>query len=496
VATPFEERDPSSILAVLDLAPAMIRDFDGRISYWTAGAEQLYGWASAEAVGRLSHELLQTIFPRPLGEIEAALLSDGHWHGALQHRACDGRAVRVASHWALQRDADGSPTAVAEVNTNIGAQAAAEAARIRLAAIVQSSNDAIIGKTLDGVVTDWNAAAEVLFGYSGPEIIGQSVTILYPPEDVAAEDPILDRIRHGERVEAFQTLRRHKNGSIIPVAVTVSPIIDAAGVIVGAATVMHDLRAWVERDRRLAEMQAELAHVDRLSELGQLVAALVHEINQPLTSINNYLAGLKRVISAGKYDLAPQAIKGMSEQVARADGIIRRFRDFVRKGVPTTQAENLAEIIDESIALTSIGPAAKGVSFATRLADRDTRVLVDRIQIQQVLFNLMRNAVEAMEGQPLRALSVTSVPKGDGMIEVSVADTGPGLHDEVLSNLFKPFVTTKANGMGVGLSICRSIVEGHGGHLTVDTDAGAGTVFRLTLLQESLGKDGTSRAVF
>jgi two-component system, LuxR family, sensor kinase FixL len=156
--------------------------------------------------------------------------------------------------------------------------------------------------------------------------------------------------------------------------------------------------------------------------------------------------------------------------------------------VPTNLRSAVADIVDDAIALVSISPLAKGVRLTTRLADDATCVSVDRIQIQQVLFNLMRNAIEAMEGCPQRALTLASQRAAVDMVEVSVADTGPGMLDDVLQNLFQPFVTTKPSGMGMGLSICRSIVEGHGGRLTVESHAGRGTVFRLTLPKETCAR--------
>lgn len=468
-------------MAILDLAPAMVRDFDGRIVHWTSGAEQLYGWSRGEAVGRLSHELLHTEFPVPLEDIEATLLAEGVWHGPLLHRTRSGERLRVASHWALQRDPGGRPVAVGEVNTNIGPQDQAEAARNRLAAIVESSQDAIVGKTLEGVITDWNPGAAAMFGYEAAEAVGRSITLIYPPEAADDEVALLERIRHGEAIDAFQSTRRPKDGADIPVAVSVSPIRDAAGNIVGASTIMRDLRAWIDRERRLADLQGQLAHVTRLSELGLLVAALVHEINQPLTAIRNYAAGLEQLLRTGNYAAAPRGVTGIITQVTRADSIIRRLRDFVRKGVPTVQAERLDDIIEEAVELATINPAAKGVTVDVDLAERGAHVLVDRVQIQQVLFNLLRNAIEAMAGRENRVLTIRTSRGEAGVIAIDVSDTGPGISEAVIGELFKPFVTTKAAGMGVGLSVCRTIIEGHGGTLTAQSLPGSGALFRLTL---------------
>lgn len=481
MASPFDEHDPDRVLAVLDLAQAMVRCLDGRIVYWARGAERLYGWTAQEAVGRISHELLATVFSDPLGDIEAALLAHDHWYGELEHKTRDGRSIRVVSHWALQRDARGEPVAIAEVNTDFGPQLRAEAARIRLAAIVESSQDAIIGKTLEGYVTDWNAAAEVLFGYAAAEIVGQPVTILFPPEQVADEAAILASIRRGDRVATFETVRRRRDGSDIPVAVTVSPIMDASGKIVGASTIVRDLRERLDRERRLAELQAELTHVSRLGEMGQLVAAVVHEVNQPLTAIGNYVGALRRLLTTGNSELVRSVVQKIADQNERAITIVRRLSDFVRKGMLTVRDEDLSGIVREAIELASLSPAAKGVVIKAQLADDAARVRANRVQIQQVLFNLMRNAIEAMEGRADRSLTIASGAAVQGMVEVSVADTGPGLPDEVRRKLFQPFVTTKPQGMGIGLSLCRSIIEAHHGRLEAESSPRRGTIFRFTL---------------
>jgi two-component system, LuxR family, sensor kinase FixL len=376
-------------------------------------------------------------------------------------------------------------TAAAEINTDAGSRQRDENALPRLTTIVESPNDAIIGKTLDGIVSDWNTAAEAMFAYSATEIVGRPVVVLSPPECITEEAAILERIRHGEKVETFETTRRRKDGRVIPVAVTISPTLDLSGTIVGASTIVRDLSEGVDCDGRLKELQLELVHVSCLSGIGQLVAALVHEINQPLTAINVYVGGLRRLLASNDSERMSFALQKIAEQNDRACAIMHRLHDVARKGAPTTTGEDVTSTIVEAIELALIATGAKGVAIGTRIARDATRVEIDRIQIRQVLFNLIRNGMEAMEGCLHRTLTVAARAEGESMVEISIADTGQGLPDEVRSNLFGPFAATKPNGMGIGLSICHSIVEEHGGRLWVESNPEGGTVFRFTLRRES-----------
>jgi two-component system sensor kinase FixL len=469
------------MLAALDVAPAIVRDLDGSIRFWSTGAERLYGWSRDEAVGRRSHDLLAAQLPRPLEAIQAALLATGEWHGELRHQARDGRTLLVASHWALQRASDGRPDQVVEINHDIGFQQPEIAAMRRLAAIVESSNDAIIGKDLNGIVTHWNRSAEAMFGYRAEEIVGQPILLLFPPDRVAEEAMFLARIRQGQKVKNYETVRQRKDGSIFPVSVTVSPIYDGTGTIVGASKILRDLSEHHDREARLREAQAELFHVQRLTELGQLISALVHEVNQPLAAIGNYAGAGKRLLAAGNAGATATALQKITEQTERAHQIIQRLRNFVKKSDSDHRPEHLPAMIQDGVALATVSLRKEHVAVETRLDEGAAHVAADRVQIQQVLFNLLRNAMEAMEQSERREIVITTAGAGSGMVEVGVADTGPGLAPEVRANLFRPFITTKGGGMGVGLSICRSIVETHGGRLWVEDNPGGGTVFRFTL---------------
>jgi len=349
-------------------------------------------------------------------------------------------------------------------------------------AIIDWSEDAIVAKDLNSIVMSWNRAAERIFGYTDAEMIGQPITLIFPPDRVDEEAEILDRIRRGERVEHYETVRRHKDGQLISVSVTVSPIKAPSGIVIGASKIIRDLTERNDRERRIQELQAELAHVQRLTELGQVVSTLVHEVNQPLTAISNYLGAARRLIAAGNHQALPAVLERIDAQTNRTRQVVQRIREFVNKRGVSTGKEDLVQVIEEAVALTHASMGGKRASITVRVDPAALGVAIDRVQVQQVLFNLMRNGIEAMQDQPRRELVVaTGASSQEGVVEVSVADNGPGLADHVRAKLFQPFVTTKPNGMGVGLSICRTIVEAHGGRLWAADNPGGGTVFSFTL---------------
>ncbi len=352
--------------------------------------------------------------------------------------------------------------------------------RARLAAIVESSDDAIVSKDLSGIVLSWNAAAERLFGYSAHEMIGHPITVIFPPDRIDEETEILRRIANGERIEHIETTRRHKDGRDIAVSVSASPIRNAAGAIVGAAKIVRDLTERDAREQRIRELQTELAHIQRLTELGQVVSSLVHEVNQPLSAIGNYVNACRRLLRSAKPDQAAQGLERIAEQTERARQIVQRIRDFVRKGEQHMRRENVPQVIDEIVVLTQASVRNEDIHFSTDLHPAAPYAEIDKVQVHQVLFNLLRNGIEAMQGAR-REIAVATRLADDGMVEVSVADTGSGLPEEVRQNLFQPFVTTKPNGMGIGLSVCRGIIEQHGGRLWAEDNPGGGTVFRFTV---------------
>jgi two-component system, LuxR family, sensor kinase FixL len=468
--------------AGLSLAQVMTRSFPGQIHYWSRGMERLYGFSATEAVGHVSHQLLRTEFPRSREAVDQELLERAEWTGELRHRGRDGKAIIVVSHQTLHRDQAGAPSLVTEVNNDVTETRRGDAARQYLAAIVESSEDAIVGKTLEGLVTAWNSAAESMFGYRAEEMIGQPITRLLPPDRLDEEAMILERVRRGERLRHHETIRLRKDGSELAVSLTISPIRSASGMIIGASKIVRDITAERRSQSRIQELQAELAHVARMSTLGQMASAIAHELNQPLTAVNNYASALGRVLAGA--DAAPERARDIVErirqQTSRAGEVIRRLREHVAKRGTNRRREDVNAVVGEAVELGLLGTRHRGVHATVELDPAVAPAMLDRVQLGQVIINLVRNAVEAMEAGPTSQLAV-STHALPGAVEIAVADTGAGIPPEVAERLFQPFVTSKAEGLGLGLSICRELVEAHGGRLTVSAVATGGTRFVIRL---------------
>jgi two-component system sensor kinase FixL len=263
---------------------------------------------------------------------------------------------------------------------------------------------------------------------------------------------------------------------------TVSPILSPSGQIIGASKIVRDISAERRNQSRIQELQAELVHVARLSTMGQMASAIAHELNQPLTAVGNYAGALNRLLASNAADTVRvrDIVDRIRQQTHRAGEVIRRLRDHVAKRNTTRVNEDVNAVVREAAELGLIGTRHQGVQTAIELDPSVGTALIDRIQIGQVIINLVRNSVEAMEASERRELTV-STHVADAAIEVVVTDSGPGIAPEVADRLFQPFVTSKAAGLGLGLSICREIVEAHGGQLTAAPGATGGTRFTMRL---------------
>lgn len=364
---------------------------------------------------------------------------------------------------------------------------ALEAAEARLRSILQTVPDAMIVIDERGRIETLSTTAERLFGYSLAEVAGRNVSQLMPSPDRAQHDSYLKRyLTTGERRIigiGRIVVGQRKDGTTFPMHLTVGELRSAerhyfTGFI-------RDLTAQQLTETRLKELQSEVTHMSRYTALGEMASTLAHEINQPLTAISNYLRGCQRLLDrleAGPTPMLRDALGKAADQALRAGHIIRRLREFVSRGEGDRRIENLAKLIEDASTLALVGVREAGITVSYRLDPKVHFVLADRIQIQQVLVNLIRNAMEIMiETANDRRLEIATVALADDLVEVSIADTGAGLAPEVAANLFQPFVTTKRQGMGLGLSICRTIVEAHGGKIWVENRPGGGTVFRFTL---------------
>jgi two-component system sensor kinase FixL len=353
-----------------------------------------------------------------------------------------------------------------------------------LRSILDTVPDAMIVIDEHGIMSSFSKAAERLFGYTAAEAIGKNVKILMPEPYRGAHDGYVGRyLATGERRIigiGRVVVGERKDGSTFPMELSVGEMhSNRQRFFTGF---VRDLSERQVAEARLQELQSELVHISRLTAMGEMASTLAHEINQPLSAIANYLKGSRRLLE-GNDDAAPvrEAMDKATEQALRAGDIIRRLRDFVSRGETERRAESLPKLIEEAGALALVGAKEHDVRVRFLFDPAAELVMADRVQIQQVLLNLMRNAVEAMGESPRRELTLQTALCDGGMVEVAVADTGPGLADEVAQQLFQPFVTTKRQGMGVGLSISRTIVDAHGGRIWAEKNVGGGTVFRFTL---------------
>ena len=400
-----------------------------------------------------------------------------------------------ARHWirlraGLVRTEDGRPHHLSGIAFDIDEEKQVEEAlRVRethLRSILETIPDAMIVIDRRGIMQFFSDAAERQFGYTAAEAIGQNVSMLMPEPDRTHHDSYLERYRvSGERriigIGRIVTGKR-KDGTTFPMHLSVGEM--RSGGEPYFTGFVRDLTEQQQTQHRLQELQSELVHMSRLSAMGEMASALAHELNQPLAAISNYMKGSRRLLSASA-DPNREKIEGAmdraAEQAQRAGQIIRRLRDFVARGESEKRIESLSKLIEESGALGLTGAREQGVNLQFELDRSSDLVLVDRVQIQQVLVNLFRNALEAMANSPQRRLVASTRPLADDMVEIAVADTGSGFADGVESNLFQTFFTTKEAGMGVGLSISRSIVEAHGGRMWAESNPSGGATFRFTL---------------
>jgi two-component system sensor kinase FixL len=387
-----------------------------------------------------------------------------------------GIAVAIGGEW-FQR---------ARIETEAAAMALTRR-EAHLRSILETVPDAMVVIDEAGLIHDFSLAAERMFGWQADEVAGRNVSLLMPDPYRSAHDSYLERYyRTGEKRiigKGRVVVGQRKDGSTFPLELAVGEM-KAQGQRFFTGFI-RDLTERQEAEARLQELQGELVHVSRLTALGEMSSALAHEINQPLSAIANYLKGSRMLLEREDvpHERVADAVDRAANEALRAGEIIRRLRDFVARGETERTIESLPKLVEEASALALIGAKEHGIRVQYAFSSQVDMVLADKVQIQQVVLNLVRNAVDAMADSASlqRYLKLSIEPTDNEMASVVVTDTGPGIDPEVAEKLFQPFITTKRTGMGVGLSISRTIVEAHGGRIWATQTHTGGAEFGFTL---------------
>jgi two-component system sensor kinase FixL len=459
---------------------------------WSDAARSLFGVAQGPCIAY--EAFLSLLQPKDRERTEQAMRrvirSGGEFDVSFKVSRPTGRPQWIRARAGLIKDGNGTARHVSGIFLDTGEEKQLEEAlRTReshLRSILDTVPDAMIVIDGYGMIQLFSTAAERLFGYAEQEAVGRNVSELMPEPDRTRHDRYIARYRstgegHIIGIGRIVTGKR-RDGTTFPMHLSIGEM-QSEGKVYFTGFV-RDLTEHQQTQARLQELQSELVHVSRLSAMGEMASALAHELNQPLAAISNYMKGSRKLLAGSADPNTPKIENAMdraAEQALRAGQIIRRLRDFVSRGESEKRVESLSKLIEEAGALGLAGAREQNVQLRFKLKPEADLVLADRVQIQQVLVNLFRNALEAMAQSPLRELIVTNFKVADDMIEIEVSDTGSGFHDDVKSNLFKTFFTTKETGMGVGLSISRSIVEAHGGRMWAENNPSGGATFRFTL---------------
>ncbi len=362
--------------------------------------------------------------------------------------------------------------------------------------ILNSVPDAMVVTDETGTMLAFSRAAELLFGYSAGDMIGKSVNVLMAGRDRTNHDNYIGNyLRTGHRQiigKGRVVTGAHADGSLFPIDLKIGEARIGEHYLFTAF--IRDLSEQKTSELRMQEMQSELVQFSRLSAVGTMASALAHELNQPLTAVANYLEASSDLLDSpdpGMKDVLRGALSEAAVQAVRAGEIVRKLRSYVSRGEVDARAVVLSQLLADAIALSRTSRDRTDIPITISQAEGIERVLADPIQIQQVVINLVRNAVDAMTGLETARIDVRVTLANDpGFVQIAVCDNGPGLSPDMKEAIFKPFATSKAQGMGLGLSICQTIVEAHGGTIRAVVPPQGGTCFQFTLRRD-LGKPDT-----
>ena len=466
----------------------------GHVTIWNKAAERIQGWSEREVVG----QHCSIFYPDVAVEVEKPQhdLDKARAEGGLEEEDWCVRknGSEFLAHIMLTPlyDERGALRGFAKVIRDVTEQRAAErhlqASASQFRSILAAVPDAMVVINEAGKILSFSAAAEKMFGMREADVVGANVSCLMPSPD---------RERHDDYIRRYLTtgearmigvggivLGRRQDGTTFPMDLSVGEAVAEGGrVFIGF---IRDLTEKVADEERIETLRSELIHASRVSAMGTMASTLAHELNQPITAVVTFVRGARNLLreeDPDNRDMIEEGLDEAFEEALRAGSIVRRLREFVARGEVEKTIESLATLVEDASELALIGAREKGVEASFRLDPGADSVLVDRIQIQQVLINLMRNAIEAMAGWPRRSLTVSTVPDEPGFVRVIVADTGPGVQPEIAENLFRAFHSTKLTGMGLGLSICRTIVEANGGRIWMEPALDGGARFIFTLVR-------------
>jgi two-component system sensor kinase FixL len=455
-------------------------DLDGHLTYWSRASEKLYGYTPEEVLGKA---IVFIVDPSDAHEEHARIehvLKTGFWKGEYEQRRKDGTKFWSSTTISLVKDDDGRPCGLIGIDIDITDRKREKEELTQLKLAIENAMQGISRLDLDGRFVDVKPQYSRMLGYESGELVGQPWQVTVPREDLPlATEGYRSMLRDGQATLECRAIR--KDGSIFYKQLLLVKAFDSHGQRNGHYCFMSDITERREAEHRLREKEAELAHVSRLSTMGELVAGIAHEINQPLYAITNYASVAKNMLAqTGSQPELQELNRQIAEQALRAGDIIRRLRSFVTKSDGNWTAVDIGSLVDDSVMMLTPIIRRMDASVQVHHLEQPVTIKADPVQIEQVLVNLIRNALEAVEKCDSREVSVSVRCEG-AAVHVSVADTGPGIPANSTDRLFDAFYTTKASGLGMGLAISKTIVEAHQGRIWVSDGPGGGAVFHFCL---------------
>jgi PAS domain S-box-containing protein len=462
------------------------RDLDGTVVSWNPAAERLFGYEAADMVGQSIHLIIPSDRQSEEDQVLAALkrgeIVD---HFETVRRRKDGSFIPISLTLSPIRTSAGDLIGTSQIARDLSRVRRAQSDAVHLAAIVDSSDDAIVSKDLNGIVSSWNRAAERMFGYTAAEMVGRSIRTIIPNDRQQEEDTVLSRIRRGERVEHFETIRQRKDGTPVSVSLTVSPIRDESGTILGASKIARDIS---DRERAEQERQRLLTIARDASRLkDEFLATLSHELRTPLNAIVGYVRMMQSDLLTG--DKRRRAMDTVARNVTSLTQIVEDVLDVSRiisgKLRLDVQRVDLAPVVQNAVDTVRPAADAKGVQLTTIADPRTPAVSGDPERLQQILWNVLSNAVKFTGRGGKVQVRLEQV---NSHIEITVSDTGAGIPPEFLPHVFDRFRQAEAGidrttgGLGLGLAITRHLVELQGGRIFAASEgSGRGSTFRIEL---------------